>query len=238
MPNSGARTGPGSTSSAPGAARRVSTLTGEIPLAADPPERKRCVPGSLSREVLRGSAPRAGKRAAGVSPGFAALQPRPLAAAPSGWAIPLPAGPLAFASPGLADGQGCSSCCKPNPRRRSGYEHRGRQGPYSRVTDRIVADLAKGVRPWVKPWNAEHAAGRITRPLRHNGTPYQGINVLLLWGEALERGFAAPIWMTFKQANQLGAQGRERLACGLCRQDHPHRAERQRRGRRAADPVS
>jgi antirestriction protein ArdC len=80
---------------------------------------------------------------------------------------------------------------------------------YSRVTDRIVADLAKGVRPWAKPWNAEHAAGRITRPLRHNGTPYQGINVLLLWGEALERGFAAPIWMTFKQANQFDAHIRK-----------------------------
>lgn len=80
-----------------------------------------------------------------------------------------------------------------------------RKDIYSRVTDRILADLAKGVRPWVKPWNAEHAAGRITRPLRHNGTPYKGINILLLWGEALERGFAAPIWMTFRQANQLGA---------------------------------
>ena len=46
---------------------------------------------------------------------------------------------------------------------------------YSRVTDRIVADLAQGVRPWFKPWNAEHAAGRITRPLRANGQPYKGI---------------------------------------------------------------
>lgn len=80
---------------------------------------------------------------------------------------------------------------------------------YARVTDRILADLAEGVRPWVKPWNAEHAAGRITRPLRHNGLAYQGINVLLLWGEALERGYSAPIWMTVKQANQLGAHVRK-----------------------------
>ena len=47
-----------------------------------------------------------------------------------------------------------------------------RKDVYSRITDQIVADLEKGVRPWVKPWNAEHAAGRITRPLRHNGQPY------------------------------------------------------------------
>ena len=39
---------------------------------------------------------------------------------------------------------------------------------YTRITNRIISDLEKGTRPWLKPWNAEHAAGRITRPLRHN----------------------------------------------------------------------
>lgn len=76
---------------------------------------------------------------------------------------------------------------------------------YSRVTDRIVADLERGVRPWMKPWNAEHAAGRITRPLRHNGQPYHGINVLVLWMEAESKGYAAPIWLTFRQSKELGA---------------------------------
>ena len=80
---------------------------------------------------------------------------------------------------------------------------------YTRVTDKIVADLEKGIRTWFKPWNAEHAAGRITRPLRFNGTPYNGINVLMLWGAAMERGFAAPIWMTFRQAKELGAHVRK-----------------------------
>ena len=47
-----------------------------------------------------------------------------------------------------------------------------RQDVYTRITAQIVASLEMGVRPWVKPWNAEHAAGRITRPLRHNGQPY------------------------------------------------------------------
>jgi len=80
---------------------------------------------------------------------------------------------------------------------------------YQRITDRIAADLEKGVRPWLKPWNAEHAAGRITRPLRANGIPYQGINVIMLWSEAVTRGFAAPIWMTFRQAKELGAHVRK-----------------------------
>jgi antirestriction protein ArdC len=61
----------------------------------------------------------------------------------------------------------------------------------------------------VKPWNAEHAAGRITRPLRYNGKPYSGINVLSLWASALAQNFAAPIWMTFKQAWELDAHIRK-----------------------------
>ena len=80
---------------------------------------------------------------------------------------------------------------------------------YERITGAIVAELEKGVRPWMKPWNAEHAAGRITRPLRHNGLPYQGINVVMLWSAAVAQGFAAPIWMTFRQARELGGFVRE-----------------------------
>ena len=84
-----------------------------------------------------------------------------------------------------------------------------RKDIYQRVTDSIVAELERGVRPWLKPWNAEHAAGRITRALRSNLVPYQGINVLMLWAEAVEKGFAAPIWMTFKQALELGGHVRK-----------------------------
>lgn len=80
---------------------------------------------------------------------------------------------------------------------------------YSRITNTIVAELEKGERPWFKPWNAEHAAGRITRPLRANGVPYRGINVLMLWAEAESKGYSAPIWMTFKQAIEFGAHVRK-----------------------------
>jgi antirestriction protein ArdC len=80
---------------------------------------------------------------------------------------------------------------------------------YQRITDQIVSELEKGVRPWLKPWNAEHAAGRITRPLRGNGVPYRGINVLMLWSAAMEKGYAAPIWLTFKQATELKANVRK-----------------------------
>jgi antirestriction protein ArdC len=80
---------------------------------------------------------------------------------------------------------------------------------YSKITNQIVAELEKGVRPWLKPWNAEHAEGRITRPLRANGIPYRGINVVMLWSAAMEKGYAAPQWMTFKQALELNAHVRK-----------------------------
>ena len=80
-----------------------------------------------------------------------------------------------------------------------------RQDVYTRITDKIINALEQGVRPWIKPWDAEHAAGRIARPLRHNGQAYSGINTLMLWASAVEQGFAAPIWMTFKQALELKA---------------------------------
>ena len=40
---------------------------------------------------------------------------------------------------------------------------------YTRITKQIIADLEAGTAPWRKPWSADHLAGRITRPLRHNG---------------------------------------------------------------------
>jgi antirestriction protein ArdC len=80
---------------------------------------------------------------------------------------------------------------------------------YTRITNRIVAELEQGVRAWLKPWNAGNAEGRITRPLRAQGQPYKGINVLMLWGEAMAKGFACPTWMTYRQASELGAQVRK-----------------------------
>jgi antirestriction protein ArdC len=80
---------------------------------------------------------------------------------------------------------------------------------YDRVTEAIIADLDRGIRPWIQPWSAEHLAGRISRPLRHCGEPYRGINVILLWSEAMARGYGAPTWMTFRQALELGGHVRK-----------------------------
>ena len=75
---------------------------------------------------------------------------------------------------------------------------------YAEVTARIVAQLEAGVRPWHQPWAAGHPAGTVSRPLRATGQPYHGINVVVLWLAAVERGYTSPLWLTFNQARELG----------------------------------
>lgn len=84
-----------------------------------------------------------------------------------------------------------------------------RQDVYTRITDRIVEQLEKGVKPWEQPWQAGHAAGPVSKPLRANGEPYKGVNVLALWLTAMERGYENPIYMTYNQAQELGGQVRK-----------------------------
>lgn len=74
---------------------------------------------------------------------------------------------------------------------------------YQQVTDRICAMLEAGTRPWSQPWGAPGGGGR---PLRYDGTPYRGANVLNLWSAAMSRGFTSQHWMTYKKAGELGAQ--------------------------------
>ncbi len=80
-----------------------------------------------------------------------------------------------------------------------------------RVTQAIETALARGVRPWIKPWRDD--GGSIGAPLvlpqRANGEFYRGVNVIALWATAQNRGFVSNYWFTFKQALSLGAQVRK-----------------------------
>ncbi len=82
---------------------------------------------------------------------------------------------------------------------------------YQEITDKVVAALERGVRPWQKSWTAK--AGSVTPglqlPLRFNGEPYSGVNVIVLWSEAATKGFSGARWMTFKQALDLGGAVRK-----------------------------
>jgi antirestriction protein ArdC len=80
---------------------------------------------------------------------------------------------------------------------------------YSRVTGKIIADLERGNLTWLQPWQAGHQAGPVSRPLRAAGKAYRGVNVLMLWAAAMERGYNCPLWCTYKQAAELGGQVRK-----------------------------
>jgi antirestriction protein ArdC len=75
---------------------------------------------------------------------------------------------------------------------------------YARLTARIIEQLEQGTRPWMKPWQVGAAVNQ--RPLRANGEPYRGVNVVILWMEATAKGYASPYWLTYKQAQALQAQ--------------------------------
>ena len=79
---------------------------------------------------------------------------------------------------------------------------------YERIANQIVAQMAEGVLPWHRPW-AVHTNARVSKPLRENAVPYQGINVLILWAAAIDKGYASPFWMTYRQAQSIGAQVRK-----------------------------
>ena len=73
------------------------------------------------------------------------------------------------------------------------------------VTATILARLEAGTLPWARGWSLTGEGGR---PLRHEGTPYAGINTLWLWSIADMRGYRSRYWMTARQANELGGRVR------------------------------
>jgi antirestriction protein ArdC len=92
-------------------------------------------------------------------------------------------------------------------RARSG---RDRTSLYQEITDKIIAELEAGRVPWVQPWGTVAAKASLTMPKnaatqRH----YSGINVLILWGAVVDRGFGTQNWLTFRQALGLGGNVRK-----------------------------
>ena len=69
------------------------------------------------------------------------------------------------------------------------------------VTDQIISSMIDDVvdGDWVKPWN-----GATGLPLRHNGSPYNGINIFVLWSVASQRGYKNNHWMTHNQMISYG----------------------------------
>lgn len=86
-------------------------------------------------------------------------------------------------------------------------EQKTKRDFYAEITNAIIADLEKGVRPWVKPW--EGGDGVPVRPLRITAEPYRGINILLLWSAAHQHGYRSAYWLTYQQARHQGGHIRQ-----------------------------
>jgi antirestriction protein ArdC len=87
---------------------------------------------------------------------------------------------------------------------------RDRTSLYQEITDKIIAELEAGRVPWVQPWGT--AAARASLAMPKNAASqrrYSGINVLILWGAVVERGFAGQCWLTFRQTLALGGNVRK-----------------------------
>lgn len=76
---------------------------------------------------------------------------------------------------------------------------------YADVTNRIIAALEQGTPPWVCPWRD----GSTIPSNLATGKRYRGINVLMLSSEAMTHNYTDSRWLTFKQANELGARIRK-----------------------------
>ena len=76
---------------------------------------------------------------------------------------------------------------------------------YQVVTDSIIEALETGVKPWVCPWKRNGAVSGIPSNFT-TGTSYSGINIMMLWYSAAAQGFTDSRWLTYKQAQELGAQ--------------------------------
>lgn len=73
---------------------------------------------------------------------------------------------------------------------------------YQEVTNKIIEQLEAGNIPWIKPWTNSGHGGMPYNAI--TGKEYRGINSMILFAPGAGEG-----WMTYKQAQQIGAQVRK-----------------------------
>lgn len=77
---------------------------------------------------------------------------------------------------------------------------------YDRVTNNIVSEIEAGkLPPWLKPWKSSRRTGILPVNVATKNA-YNGINILVLWGEREAKGWPTAEWLTYKQCHALGGQ--------------------------------
>jgi antirestriction protein ArdC len=100
---------------------------------------------------------------------------------------------------------------------------------YREVTARIAAEIASGTPPWAKPWRDSRVRGIGMLPSNlTTGRLYSGMNTLLLWMVAHERGYSSLQYCTFDQARKAGAKVRSgEKACKVIYVDRAVREDKE-----------
>lgn len=93
--------------------------------------------------------------------------------------------------------------------RRSRMSDSSHRDPMQEFADRIIAELERGVKPWVRPWDAEKAGGPQAPFNPITGKRYHGINVLILGMDMRAFQSGDPRWMTYQQAHEKKWQVRK-----------------------------
>ena len=76
---------------------------------------------------------------------------------------------------------------------------------FQRVTDAIVKAIEEGAGSYRMPWRT--TGGFPNSPINAvSKRPYRGINILVLWAAAQEKGYNSGTWATYNQWQELGAQ--------------------------------
>ena len=75
---------------------------------------------------------------------------------------------------------------------------------YQTITNDMLAELKRGVAPWVRPWESGGSALPLLPYNALTRKPYHGVTVLILWHAALLKGYRSPAWIGFHQAQELG----------------------------------
>jgi len=80
---------------------------------------------------------------------------------------------------------------------------------YQSITDRIVTAIEVGAGEFQLPW-IRHSGNAFARPINiASAKPYNGINIVSLWVEAISREYASNIWGTYRQWQDRGCQVRK-----------------------------
>lgn len=79
---------------------------------------------------------------------------------------------------------------------------------HQEITNRIITAIEQGAGEFKLPWH--RPAASLSKPVNvSSGKAYRGINVVSLWVEAQLKGYAVPVWGTYKAFQEKGCQVRK-----------------------------